>query len=131
LSYERATDLGVNAVLVFGWERLHIFEVGNNFQDVKIREEVLVVGGELVGDTQNEFFDLTGGVVRGEGRGKRTIAGIIPSATTFIGIAEQEEGVLEWVKGEKANENGGYLIKKSGFDVILNLGFRDRHVLVS
>jgi hypothetical protein len=102
---------------------LHIYEVGNNFQDVKIREEVLVVGGELVGDTQNEFCDLTGGVVRGEWRGKRTIAGIIPSATTFIGIAEQEKGVLEWMNGEKANENGGHSIKKNGIGVILNLGF--------
>jgi hypothetical protein len=130
LSYERATDLGVNAVLVFGWERQHIIEVRNNFQDVKIREEVLIVGGELVGDTQNEFFDLTGGVVRGEGRGKRTIAGILPSTTTFIGIAEQEEGVLEWVYGEKANENGGHTIKKNGHDVILNLGFGDIYILV-
>ena len=118
-------------VLVFGRERLHIFEVRNNFQDIQIREEVLVIGGELVGDTQNEFFDLTGGVVGGEGGSERTVVGIFPGTTTFIGVAEQEEGVLEWVNSEQANEDGGHSIKKSGFDIILNLGLRDDHFLIS
>ena len=115
----------MNAVLVIGRKRLHIFEGRNYFQDIRIREEGLVIGDELVGDSHHEFFDLTGGVVGGKGRGKRTVAGSFASATTFIGGAEQEEGVLEWVNGEEANKDGGHSIKKSGVKIILNLGFRD------
>jgi hypothetical protein len=82
--------MGVNAVLVFGREGQHIVEARYYFHNIKSREDGLVICGELVGDTQHEFFDLSAGVVAGEGRGKSTVAGIHAGTTTFVGEAEQE-----------------------------------------